>query len=158
MPLSAVPVRLLSAGLCAALLLSGCTDEPAEPEAYPLPPVSEFSPGTCELVAQDVLALGRAARRLGPGPVPEDAVLTELTDAQKALQTVAGTAEPELMPLLDAVVTRAGLVRIAADSERYTPETSEPLQESYAALVAGCTGDGPPPAAPASATATATTG
>lgn len=144
--------RLLPVVAGSALLLSACTGDPAPPAAFPLPAASSFAPGTCELVAPDVLALGRAARALGDGPTAPDTVKARFTEAQKALQTVAGTAEPALAPLLDAVVARAGLVRIALDAERYEPATADPLRESYAALVDACTGRGAP------ATPTATTG
>lgn len=137
--------------LCGALLLPACTGDPAPPEAFPLPEAAAFAEGTCELVAGDVLALGRAARALGDGPTVADDVAEDLETAQRGLAAVAETAEPEVKPLLDAVVRRAGLVRLAIDSERYAPPMAEPLQESYGALLGACTGDGPP--APPSATA-----
>lgn len=137
--------------LLAAVLLAGCTDDPAPPQAFPLPPASDFLEGTCALVADDVLALGRAARALGDAPEVPPEQRTALETPQKALAAVAETAEPELKVLLEAVATRTGLVRLSADVGRFDPEVLEPLEESYGALVATCTGR-------AAATSTATTG
>ncbi len=150
-----LPRRVLPLALGVALLLAACTDGAATPVAYPLPSEAAFASGTCEVIAPEVLALGRAARDLGDGPAPPDAVAEALMQSQQRLQGIAETAEPEVAPLLDAVVTRAGLVRLALAAQRYDPEIGEPLKESYAALVAACTRKGGPllPATP-----TATTG
>lgn len=120
--------------------LAGCTDgDPAAAVAFPTPAPSAFAEGTCALVADDVLALGRAARDLGDGPLVNADVVTSFTAAQKALQAVAETAEPELKARLDDVVTRAGLVRLAAEAERYDPQALQPLEESYDRLLESCT-------------------
>ena len=142
---------LLPAALAALLLLPACTGDAAdddEPGRFPAPAATAFDAGTCELVAEDVRALGRVVSELGDGPTVPPAARTELERAQKALQAVAETAEPELAPLLDAVVTRAGLVRLTIDAERYEPGVADPLAESYAALVEACTdGETPGPEA-----------
>lgn len=148
---------LLPAVLVAALLLAGCTGADDGPrEAFPTPDPSSFASGTCALIAEDVVTLGRAARALGDGPTVPEPAQEDLEVAQKSLQTVAETAEPDIKPLLDAVVTRAGLVRLAYDAERFEPQATEPLAESYAALVDACTGEGGRSSADA-ATSTATT-
>ncbi|MCW2778374.1 MAG: hypothetical protein JWN17_2099 [Frankiales bacterium] len=133
-----LPLPLLGA-LSGVLLLSACSHDAAAPAAFPLPATSSFDAGTCTVVAPDVVALGRAARRLGPGPTAPDGVEKDLETAQKALQAVAETAEPALKPTLDAVVTRAGLVRLALDAKRYDATMAEPLRQSYGALVKTCT-------------------
>lgn len=147
MRLSVLPPGVL--GAC--LLLSACGGPSAAEKAFPLPATSAFQPGTCDVIAPDVVALGRAARRLGKGPTVPKPVEDDLTAAQKSLQAVAETAEPSVKPLLDAVVTRAGLVRVGIDVGRYSPDIGAPLGESYRALVRSCTGTGP-------ASPTATTG
>ena len=138
-------VPALPAAALVTALLTGCTGSASgtpEVQAFPTPAIERFTPGTCALAAPDVLAVGAAARDLGEGPQVDPRVSGELRAAQERLRDVAETAEPRVKPALDTLVTRIGLVRLAADAERFGPDRTRDLREGYDAVLAVCTAPG----------------
>ena len=136
-------VPALPAAALVTALLTGCTGSVAsapEVQDFPTPPLARFSPGTCSVAAPDVLAVAAVASDLGEGPKVDPTVAGRLRETQERLRDVAQTAEPTLKPALDTLVTRMGLVRLAADAERFDAERTRDLREGYDGVLAVCAG------------------
>lgn len=125
----------------AVLALVACTD--AEPTAAPptlrQPAPSAFAAGTCALAAEDVLAVGRDATRLGDGGTVDAAVSSSLRDAQERLAALAETADTTAKAPLDRLVVAIGLVRVRADGNTYETSLGQGLTTAYDAAVGACT-------------------
>lgn len=147
------PVRLLLVALLVAPSLAGCTsDQPgtAREAAFRPPDTSAFR-GACELVADDLVALGRSAAELRGQDAPSKAARDALATAQDRVDAVAETADATRRPALQKLVVATGLARIQADTGHLEPDTTENLSSAYQAAVTACTA----PAAPASPSASA---
>ncbi len=129
-----------------ALVLSGCTGaaggrsaatRPTPGES--LPPVAAFAPGTCRSAAPDLLALAALTRRNHTARDLSAPVRSELSRRQNALVALRPVADPTVRPLLDAVVTAVGLVRIRADSHTYDPALLRDVDTTRRNLQSTCT-------------------
>ena len=140
--------RLAPVLLAAALLATGCTSEPDEPEAFRPPPAGALQDGPCAIVADDVVELGRLAFDLRGVDAPSDADAEALGAAQTRVAGFADAAEPSVKPALDRLVLTGGLVRIQTATGMLREEVLENMAVAYRDAVRACSGEGgPAPAA-----------
>lgn len=133
-------------------LLAGCTSGGDDvPARFRPPPAAALAAGPCALVADDVVALGRATYDLRGTAEPDQAARDALELSQQRVSAVAETADPTTRAALTALVTRTGAVRIQAATGRLEDDVLTLMRESYEGAVDACTAAG-------SATPTATTG
>lgn len=137
---------LLVAALLAGTALTACQAVDEAPVATPTPTISQppssaFAAGTCSLAAEDVLAVGLDAVRLGDGGDGKvaDEVKDSLRQTQDRLAPLAETADATAKPALDRLVVAIGLVRVRADGNTYEPALGEGLRTAYDAAVLACT-------------------
>lgn len=115
--------------------LTACGGSSSTPKQ---PAVTAFADGTCRVAAPDVLSIDRDARRLGKGGDVDAAVLTRMTAAQSALDTLASGAEPAYRPALQKLVVQVGLVRLQAHVGTYRGEQGDQLRADVAAVERAC--------------------
>ena len=135
---------LLALPLLALAACSGGSADGDDGDGRPAPPAaSEFRAGTCRDLAEPVLATGRAAEALeGEAAAPER--VAELATEQALLFAALETADADVRPALQDLVTRVGGLRIQVDTRQYDAQSPQPVLRAYDALVAACTGQDAP--------------
>lgn len=133
MRLTLLPCLLLGA----ALLVAGCTSDP-DPEAFRPPPPGSLAGGPCDLVADDLVALGRLAFDLRGEPDPGRSAAEALENAQDRVAAVAETADPVVKPALDRLVLTTGLVRLQVDTRMLRDQVLENMDVAYDEAVRAC--------------------
>lgn len=126
-------VVALLLGLCLVASCSGSHDSFAQPKP------SAFKGGPCRAVADQVLSVGRDARKLGKGTTPPAKVRADLKSAQEAVVAVQAGLDPVLAVPFSGLVVAVGLVRLRADSNTYDPSLASSLSTAYDAVVSACT-------------------
>jgi hypothetical protein len=89
----------------------------APPEA--VPPATAFRPGACRAIAAPVVALARLDRTLASARSISAADRGLITTEQRRLRTARPSAEPDLGPPLDDLITSIGYVRLRSDTHSY---------------------------------------
>ncbi len=131
---------LLALPLLAACTSSGDDATPSGPAPLRTPAAGAFDGGPCELVLDDVVDLGRLTEDLRGSTAPEQAEQDRALAAQERLAAVAETAPAAVKPALDQLVTRAGLLRLQADTRMLSDGTLDAVRAAYDAAVDACSG------------------
>lgn len=145
-----MPRRTRVALALVACFAAGCTSDP--PAAAPAPTfsgpaVETFTPGTCAMIAPDVLGVGKGAFDLGAGPSASPEVQQRLIDSQARLREQLPSAAPEVAGPLGRLVQGIGLVRIRAIGASLDEDVLQTLTDRYDAVLEVCAA---PAAAPSS--------